>query len=104
MSPEESRKLYEAGHITLEQHETNIAAWNALSREALDKEAEDKTKAFIEKVCDAPIQVKKRMLKEEAMNQNLKAQFISDRQERREKSRLANGMLWVAKGGGLSLD
>ena len=104
MSPEESRKLYEAGHITLEQHETNIAAWNALSREALAREAEDKTQAFIQKVCDAPLQAKARLLKEEAFNQQTKALFITDRQDKREKQRLANGMSWVSRGGGLTLD
>jgi|TARA_Y100000310_G_scaffold59953_1_gene55326 hypothetical protein len=104
MSPEESRLLFEAGHITLEQHETNIAAWNALQREALARAAADKTQAFIEKVCGAPMQAKKIMLKEESMNQMVKAQFKDDRFEKKEKIKLSMGLNYAAKGGGLSLD
>ena len=104
MSPEESRRLFEAGHITLDQHESNLTAHAALQREEEQRVLEDKTQAFIEKVCAAPMQSKILMLKEESMNQHVKAQFITDRQDKREKGRLASGLRWVAKGGGLSLD
>ena len=50
------------------------------------------------------MQAKKIMLKEESMNQMVKAQFKDDRFEKKEKVRLSMGLNYAAKGGGLSLD
>ena len=103
MHPKESRKLLKAGHITLEQHEANIKAYNALQVQQKMDDDRDKTEEFIEKVCNASLSGKKRMLKEESINQELKAQFESDRYDQRERRRLAFGLRRTGSRMGISL-
>ena len=103
MNPKESRKLYEAGHITLEQHEVNIKAYEALQvQDRVDAEA-SKTEMFIEKVCKAGMSAKKRLLKEESVNQEVKALFESDSFEARERRKLAFGLKRSGSRMGISL-
>ena len=103
MHPKESRKLLKAGHITLEQHEANIKAYNALkAQEELEAET-SKTEEFIERVEKASLAGKKRMLKEESVNQEVKALFEADRFEARERRKLAYGLKRSGSRMGISL-
>ena len=103
MSPEESRKLFEAGHITLVQHETNIAAWNALKREAEANADRSRTDEIKQKVLEAPLQAKARIVKEEVFNQNFLAALCDDSFERIEKSKVAKRLRYATRGAGVDL-
>ena len=103
MNPKESRKLLKAGHITLEQHEANIKAYSALQAQQKLDDDRDATDEFIEKVCNASLSGKKRLLKEESINQELKAQFETDRYDQRERRRLAFGLRRTGSRMGISL-
>jgi len=92
MNPKQSRKLLKAGHITLKQHESNIKAYSALKVQDRIDEETSKTEAFIDKVCKAGMSAKKRMLKEESVNQEVKSLFESDSYEARERRKLAFGL------------
>ena len=103
MHPKESRKLLKAGHITLEQHEANIKAYDALKAQEELKAETSKTEEFIENVEKASLAGKKRMLKEESVNQEVKALFEADRFDARERRKLAYGLKRSGSRMGISL-
>ena len=100
MTPEQLKTLLDAGTITEAQYNAMLPAAEAHAR--MQDEA-DECEAFVKKCEDASLALKKKLLKEKAMDISIRSALTEDRFERKEKDRIARRLLWAAKrGGGMS--
>jgi len=100
MTPTELKALLDAGTITEAQYNAMLPAAEAHVR--MQEEA-DECEAFVKKCEAASLSLKKKLLKEKAMDISIRSALTEDRFERKEKDRVAGRLLWAAKrGGGMS--
>jgi hypothetical protein len=100
MTPEELKALLDAGTITEDQYNTMLPMAESYARQ---RELEDECEAFMAKCEAASLALKKKLLKEKAMDISIRAALTEDRFERKEKDRVARRLLWAArKSGGMS--
>ena len=100
MTPEELKALLDAGTITEAQYNAMLPMAETHARQLQE---EDECEAFVKKCEDASLALKKKLLKEKAMDISIRSALTEDRFERKEKDRIARRLLWAAKrGGGMS--
>ena len=97
MTPEQLQKALAAGIITQHEHDTNLIDWN--SRES-ERDEVEKAETWYKELEAAPLAHKKKMVKEQAFNLQVKSSMTSDRQESRRVSNIAYQLRYALKGAG----
>ena len=89
----------------LEKGELSQAEYDVLKQAEADKAVEDKAQAWMAKVEAAPMQVKKQMVKEQALNMQIQASLKEDQFEAKSMSKKAWNLRKSLRGsGGISFD
>ena len=100
MTPEQLKTLLDAGTITEAQYNAMLPMAEAFQRA---QDEADECEEFMAKCEAASLALKKKLLKEKAMDISIRAVLTEDRFERKEKDRVAGRLRWAAKrGGGMS--
>ena len=97
MTPEQLQKALAAGIITQHEHDTNLIDWN--SRES-ERDEVEKAETWYKELEAAPLAHKKKMVKEQAFNLQVKSGMTSDRQESKRVSNIAYQLRYALKGAG----
>ena len=97
MTPQEMAAALAAGIITQAKHDDMLVAYNDAQAE---RDEADKAEAWYKALEDAPLAQKKKMVKEQAFNLQVKSSMTSDRQESRKVSNIAYQLRYALKGAG----
>tara|TARA_R100000008_G_scaffold59422_1_gene37128 strand:+ start:393 stop:698 length:306 start_codon:yes stop_codon:yes gene_type:complete len=97
MHPNKLAQLLADGHITQDEHDTGVAEWNR--NQAIAAE-EDAVTQFLAEVAKSPIAMKKKLIREKAMDLRAEAALCEDRIDSRRKNRKASQLSYSLRGSG----
>ena len=85
------------GIITQAEHDQHLSIYNAQQKE---RDEVEKAEAWYDELEKAPLAQKKKMVKEQAFNLQVKSGLTSDRQESNRVRRIASNMRYALRGSG----
>jgi len=97
MTPKELASALSAGVITQLRHDEMLADWNAGQAE---RDEVEKAQSWYDELEKSPLAHKKKMVKEQAFNLQVKSGLTSDRQESKRVSNIAYQLRYALKGAG----
>ena len=97
MTPQEMAAALAANIITQAKHDEMLVAYNDAKAE---RDEADKAEAWYKELEDAPLAQKKKMVKEQAFNLQVKSGMTSDRYESKRIRRIAGNFRYALQGAG----
>jgi len=97
LNPTQLAAALAAGIITQDEHDNHLSAWNAQQKE---RDEVEKAEAWYDELEKAPLAQKKKMVKEQAFNLQVKSGLTQDRQESNRIRRTASSMRYALRGSG----
>lgn len=97
ITPTQLAEALAAGILTQAEHDQHLATWNALQKE---RDEVEKAEAWYNELEKVPLSQKKKMVKEQAFNLQVKSGLTQDRQESNRIRRTASNMRYALRGSG----